>query len=120
MIDSAGTMESIQESQSQLKECLTDHDFNSLPILIVCNKQDLPYARRQQEVGYHLILTAVHSSLHLHCNMHTQIVDLFELNSMLSNKPHIITGCSVEDVGPFKNSLDALVGLILASSTPSV
>lgn len=95
VIDGAGTMESMNESKAQLKECLSDADFNKLPILIVCNKQDLPYARRQQE-----------------------IVEFFELESMFHNKPHLITSCSVEDVEPFKNSLDALVGLILA--TPGV
>ncbi|KAL5482259.1 hypothetical protein EMCRGX_G022563 [Ephydatia muelleri] len=97
LIDSAGTMESINESKAQLKECLSDAEFNKLPILVVCNKQDLPYARKQQE-----------------------IVNLFELESMLHNKPHLVTSCSVEDVEPFKNSLDALVGLILASTTPGV
>lgn len=43
-------MESINESKAQLKECLSDAEFNKLPILVVCNKQDLPYARKQQEV----------------------------------------------------------------------
>lgn len=97
VIDSAGTAESMQESKTQLQECLSNPEFNKLPILIVCNKQDLPYAKKQQE-----------------------IVDFFELEPLLHNKPHLITSCSVEAIEPFKCSLDALAGLVLTSTTHQV
>ena len=51
MVDSSCSSEELQETKRCLQNCMSDSTLKELPLLVLCNKQDLGNARTPQSVS---------------------------------------------------------------------
>jgi signal recognition particle receptor subunit beta len=60
VVDSASS-EVLMEARTSLKSCLADDAVQGLPLLLLCNKQDMADARTPEEVVKISIQVPIHS-----------------------------------------------------------
>ena len=59
IVDSCSSNNKINEVRASLEKCLSDPTLRGLPLLLLCNKQDLPSAQTVDQV-YHLYKSFMH------------------------------------------------------------
>ena len=50
-MDSTCSEDELQETQGELEKCLKDPTLVGIPLLVLCNKQDLAEAKPVEQVG---------------------------------------------------------------------
>ena len=53
VVDSCASDVEINEVRTTLEKCLSNQELRGLPLLLLCNKQDLPSARSVDQVSGH-------------------------------------------------------------------
>lgn len=51
VVDSTCSEDELQETQGELEKCLRDPTLVGIPLLVMCNKQDLAEAKPVEQVG---------------------------------------------------------------------